>query len=318
MSTLTPQSTLRECWAGYLEAYRASQCDSTREVLSAYFRDACLNDLKADAPISEATTEQIASWLTRKIKQGRGWSNCSGALEKIGSFFRWAEGNDLVERTPVNRFKLPKLPPHTETRRVVFTYEEYQKVLEGMVHRMATDTFAMWLGACSIAFWTGMRMGDVASIQWSEPKDGRGTWVNMIDQIIIAHPMKRRRVNQMIEIPIEPQLYDELQRLSAERRPDTNFILPMMNFLYRTSRGALCGQFSDSCERAGLPNHTFHSFRHGFVTRLINAGVHPVIIGSMTGQGIKMIQHYSHVDGKARTVALATARRALEIAGAKI
>jgi hypothetical protein len=31
-----------------------------------------------------------------------------------------------------------------------------------------------------------------------------------------------------------------------------------------------------------------------------------------------MIQHYSHVDGKARTVALATARRALEIAGAKI
>jgi site-specific recombinase XerD len=76
------------------------------------------------------------------------------------------------------------------------------------------------------------------------------------------------------------------------------------------TRKSMVAQFRSLCKGVGIP-HSFHAFRHAFVTRLVNAGVDPLIIGSMTGQSREQIQAYAHVSNEAKCSALAKARAAL-------
>lgn len=111
---------------------------------------------------------------------------------------------------------------------------------------------------------------------------------------------------------MERELYDHLLELHNKRKVESPFVLPLMCAIYTGPfTQVLVGQFRHICDDAGLKEHSFHSFRHGFVSRLVNAGVDPITIGSMTGQTIEQIQEYSHVSPQAKVNALAQSRAAL-------
>lgn len=100
----------------------------------------------------------------------------------------------------------------------------------------------------------------------------------------------------------------------ANLEPDRQFVLPVMHEIYEHSRPVLPMEFRVICDAAGLPEHSFHSYRHGFVSRLLNQGVGHLVIASMTGHSLEQIETYAHVSADAKRAALGIMNRKKAIA----
>jgi len=144
-------------------------------------------------------------------------------------------------------------------------------------------------GACIIGWNTGLRLADVAQLRWDQVNlDVKYPRIEII-------PQKIKRLGRKLEIPMLSELRDFLTKEFAKENRDPIYVLPKMNECYqRNGHNQISGQFRKLCTRLGLPGITFHSLRHGFVTRSLANGVPVAILSSITGQSIAMIQRYLH------------------------
>ena len=209
----------------------------------------------------------------------------------------YALDEGVMPYMPINWRKLPRIAP-AKIDKVPFTYEEYQTVKA----ELAKEKYSKYWGdACAVAWHTGLRCGDVALMKMQ--------MVDLRGNTIRSQTMKKSREREELEIPIEPELRPVLERLFLDRPIyDCEYLNARMAWSYKNYRRALIGEFRDACDACGLVKHSFHSFRHGFVTRLLNAGVDSIIISSITGQTIEQIQEYSHVSLSAKAAAMARSR----------
>jgi integrase len=228
----------------------------------------------------------------------RGWkgSTLKNRLTILRAFFAWAVRQKHLKENPIEFKDLPRVHVQ-EPDKVPFTEEQFRRVLNVInANTLAPD---YWYPACRIAWHTGLRISDVADLRWAD--------VNLDDDVISRTPIKTRRLGKRVEIPIDPELRPVLLGLwNDPRRAQT--VLPAMSYAYQNRRASLVMEFREICNGAALQRHSFHSFRHAFVSRLLNAGVDALIISSMTGQTLEVIQSYAHVSRDAQRTALDKAR----------
>lgn len=265
-------------------------------------------------PISSFNRKDLAElveWLRKKEEASRDWTMlvCKFATWVVN----WAADQGVIEASPYNRRCMPKIPK-PERRRQPFTYGEFQRLLGQLAKYCNTEEYTTYFMACTVSYWTGMRVSDVAMLRWDPDENGEGNFVDFLEEIIVVFPRKKAAYRQRLEIPLEPELYEALQNHLASRRQDVPWVNPMFRWKFLNLDGDIKDKMRRCCDKLGLHNHSFHSFRHGFVSRLVNAGVDPITISSMTGQCLSIIQGYAHVSKAAKTAALAQARRALHAA----
>jgi len=221
----------------------------------------------------------------------------NGRVNMLRAFFTWAVARKLMESNPCQRALLPRLQA-AKPEKVAFTEPEYRRVLAELERGEEGGYEPYWPTATRLGWHTGLRMGDVACLSWPQ--------VNLAAGLITVNPRKRQASGQRLEIPIEPELFEHLSAVPLN--PPCERVLPGMCWQFGDNRARLSSRFALACERAGLPNHSYHSLRHGFVTRLLNAGIDSVLISSMTGQSIEQIRSYAHVSPAAKAAALAASR----------
>lgn len=140
-----------------------------------------------------------------------------------------------------------------------------------------------WPVACKVALYTGLRYGDVASLEWDCIDLERG--------LIRIRPQKTARHGVDVLMPIAPEL---LKTLQAQPRKE-GFLLPEIG--HRYPRQLKTWPFRTVLEQAGLDTdiYTFHSWRHTFRTRLGEAGVSAEIAKRLGGwTNDTMADHYDH------------------------
>jgi integrase len=308
MTALTKDSTFREVAAARAACLSGSWAKGTIAE-NGYCQSVVARFLDLDKKITHYTRADILALVQGWQASGLKGVTIQNKLRWLTGVFKWAVDDELIAVSPVVRSRLPKITIENPNREP-FSFGEFQRVLEA-VKSLTTIDCEMWRGACTVGYYTGLRISDIADLMWEPDKDRMGTWVDFAEESITAHPKKRRKVGQRLEIPIEPELYQFLETLTADRRPGRPWVLPYFHWRQETDRGDLADDFRKICDRLNLPNHSFHSFRHGFVTRLINAKVDPITVGSMTGQSVHQISRYAHVSNEAKVVALAQSRKAL-------
>lgn len=253
-----------------------------------------------DREVSTITTNDIAAWMDWLMNRRKVRITSGGTLWLVGAahdFLEWCEDNGLTAANPVVHKKLPKLRENNPIKRP-FTYEQYQRLGRSILD--TTKNSEMWRAAIAVAWHTGLREGDCAALRWEH--------ISFDDRMITAWPQKKAAYNECLYIPIEPEFYDLLLRRKNKDAPDQR---GYVNLDFRTlylRGGAIAYEFRILCDNIGLPNHSFHSFRHGFVTRLLNAGVDSLIISSITGQSLAIIQEYAHISNDAKHEALSKSR----------
>lgn len=221
-------------------------------------------------------------------------------VKEIKPFFDWCVEECLLQANPIQMKHLPKLRVEI-ARKVPFTFEQW-KAAETESQRTDDDDQGQaiyhdfWPSAMLIGYHTGARISDVALAQWIN--------VSFETDVFIIWPKKKDAVKERLEVPMVPELREHLLTLWANRDDDGIFVLPAMAALYQVARTKLEAEFRVICDRAGLPDHSFHGFRHSLVSRLINEGVSAVIIGKITGQSQNTILSYAHVSIAAKRTAL--------------
>jgi len=185
---------------------------------------------------------------------------------------------------------LPRKRKDTHSRRSL-TKEEVARVLalaDGELRSLVL-----------VGLWTGLRLGDACRLKWEAFKaDG-------------AVEVKTAKTGAVVRLPAA--------RLMAELgKRGEGYVMPGMAAAYGRDSSAVSKRVTDLFTRAGIatrekrkgwhqsrPTASFHSLRHTFVTRCVEAGVPVAVVRELVGHTREtMTEHYTHISAEAMEAAL--------------
>lgn len=220
-------------------------------------------------------------------------------LALLRQVWRVLKDSAKIESDPWHNIARRKLA--TVSRREL-TVEELKKVCRAAKGEMQT-LFA-------IGIFTGLRLGDAATLKWNEVDLDRG--------IILRVPNKTARSNpKPVTVPLVPELRAMLTILHAEKhgeyvmpemarkaREAYDYLIESIQKLFHSCGIVTRGEIIGTRKRAPVVVG-FHSLRHSFVSICRLAGVPLVVVESIVGHSNPaMTRHYSHVGIEAATRAV--------------
>ena len=274
---------------------------NTRRIMDEAFT--LFNDLCGDRDPASLEVADIRRFI--EYLRGRGNKNTTIKLrlQTVRRLFNWLADEKIVPDSILLAFnprRLPALPKPANTRRPI-TRAEHEKLLRVI----RTSGKHWWRTACIVAWNTGLRLSDIAHLKWEQ--------LDWTEETVAVTPIKTQRIGKTVTIPMEPELVEHLLALKAEPYYESEYVLPDMKQYYY-HQNALLHHFTSLLAQAEITGVSFHSYRHAFVSRMVNVGINPKIIATMTGQTVEQIMSYSHVTVEAKRAALQQARRELHTA----
>lgn len=164
---------------------------------------------------------------------------------------------------------------------------------------------------CMIGFYTGLRLGDAATLRWSE--------VDFDKMMIVRLPNKTKQLRRNVEIPLLGGLRDELKRVKSERKNNNNdYVIPEIAEKYLGSKAALSIRIQNFFQKAGIETkienercfrkstvYGFHSFRHGFVSLCAANGIPMNVVMELVGHRSAMVHEiYQHATAEQKIRAI--------------
>lgn len=236
--------------------------------------------------VSDLNTVIINSFLDKKLHQGR--LNVSGGLSPayvqtisiiINSALKFAASEEMCRP-----LKNPILKPALDRKTLdIFNPDEQLKLEKYLLHR--TDETKMGI---FIALHTGMRIGEICALKWDD--------VELDDSIIKVNSTVTRIKSatgpstcltigspktkaSLREIPISSILMPTLADMHKKRKStyvvsDTHDFVATRTFDYR---------YRKILKSAEIAEKNFHTLRHTFATRCINAGVDVKTLSEILG-----------------------------------
>ena len=160
-----------------------------------------------------------------------------------------------------------------------------------------------------MAYYTGLRRGDICLLKWA----------SIINNSIVLKPSKTAHSSRMVvTIPIVAPLRELLNKLPH----NSHYVFPQTAVRYTENIYSLTNDIRHLLEHCGIQTcekveghrkvpalrYGLHSFRHTFISQLLNKGVSAILVRSMVGHRSEMVtQIYAHIsdDAKARELAKA-------------
>ena len=192
-----------------------------------------------------------------------------------------AEGNPWAE--------LPRKRQEAHRRRVL-TPEELDAILKAAEGE--------WRALIEIGLHTGLRMGDACQLEWSAFKSDGTVEVTT------------GKTGAFVKLPSAALL--EALGMAGQALP-SGYVMPEIAAQYRRNKATVSHHVARIFKAVGIKGSvkeagwtraradaSFHSLRHTFVTRAIEAGVPAAIVRALVGHAsAAMTDRYSHVSGEA-------------------
>ena len=275
-----------------VEAFKASprRRDCSPEMLARYCQQiGAFVEWAGDRPMKEVG-DRLAEDYARKLAEdfagntyNKHLNSLSAAWKAVGRSAGCA-GNPWAE--------LPRRRLDTHIKRAL---------TEGEVAAILAAAESEWRGLIEVGLHTGLRLGDACRLKWSAFKaDGTVEVVT-------------GKTGALVKLP-SAGLLEALERSNIVRPSNLQGeVLPEIAAMYKRGPGEVSKRVERMFRRAGLktremregwsrarPDASFHSLRHTFVTRAIEAGVPAAIVRALVGHATAaMTDRYSHVSGEA-------------------
>ena len=243
-------------------------------------------------PVAEAFAEDLAARFT------------AGTFNKYRTFLHGAwDALAEVARLKSNPWDAIRRKRQTPHPRRALTADELRRVLAGTQGEMRT-LFA--LGA-----YTGLRLGDCATLQWESVDMASGTLT------VTPRKLRRRGLAASVTIPLHPTLVAILAQTPKDARHGP--VMPQAASEYEYDSAKLARRTQRVFRAAGIETQTrdgggrakievgFHSLRHTFVSMSANAGAPLAVVQRLVGHSTPtMTMHYYHGTTDAARAAVAS------------
>ncbi len=288
--------TLREHSVHFLQTISVGVVPSSARAYRT--RLAAFLSLLGDREPQDIEVADIRAYVEYMQKRGCNSNHIRLVRKFVRQFYRHLSDEKIISEDKLDMFlprRLQKLAPF-RIERPPITRTQHEAIVRrasGGAHKY------FWATACIVAWHTGLRASDVSYLRWDH--------IDWEREIITLIPMKTKRMGKVATIPMEPELAEHLLELKHKPYYESEYVIPDMAGYYTHSPCLVKEQFISIARACGFSKITFHCYRHGFVSRLLDAGVSPIIIASMTAQCVAMVLKYAHISPEA-------ARRGLELA----
>ena len=145
---------------------------------------------------------------------------------------------------------------------------------------------------------TGMRLGEILALK---PSDIINDTVKVSFSYSQLDGLKETKTGKSRIIPIDDTLKNMLIDFCTEKNSDS-FIFSNRDGNKPINHKTVYKRYWEVLEKIGIckaerqrRNISFHSYRHGFNTRLLEAGVAPETVRLLTGHSVSMTARYSHI-----------------------
>jgi integrase len=261
---------------------------------------------KADRLLREITPADIRSWRDALKRKGLSAPTVNHAIKILRMPFRAAHDAGYIDINP--NTKNTVRPLRDEARnpsKDVFTPEQVAALIK-------VAPSEDWKGAILCGYYAGLRLRDIADLEWSA--------VDLDAGIIMVMTRKTRKT---ITVPIHPQFAEWLKRQTRgiSRAP----VFPTlagkagggksglsMSFRRIMQRAKIKGRLLREASGAGRSQSSlsFHSLRHSFNSAMANAGVALEVRQKLTGHSsADMNRVYTHHELEPLRAAVATIPR---------
>ena len=304
-----PQMKLSEAWAAYVASpMRRDLADTTLEgkrIAWQYFTKWLKENHREVVEVRQVKRPMVEEFLA-KLKDGNAASTFNNRVCVYREIYRVLGDKARCKFNPFDGVKLMNDDSHARRE---LTVEELKRLSEA-----ASRVGPEWRKLFAIGVYTGMRVGDCATLLWTE--------VDVVRSIILRVFRKTKRFahGKPTMVPIHPALSKVFQETPVAER--TGYVLPTIAEWYLkpgTGRPKVAYQLKKIFNAAGIvtsvevegrnhkaPEATFHSLRHTFVSLSANAGVPLHIVQSIVGhESEAMTRHYYHENETALRQAVA-------------
>lgn len=259
-------------------------------------------------PLTDITVERIESWRTTRLAAGRSPQTVLRDVMTLSGVLSRAVKFKKVTENPVRRVDKPKLDRSPKVR-FLDTAEE-KRLRDSLAARDAEMREARvsankWrrarkqdplplldygdhlTPAVIVSMNTGMRLGELVSLRWSNV-DFKGA------QLTIEGDAAKSA--QTRHVPLNTDAVDVLKRWQKQC-PNAERVFPIARF--KTAWTALL-------ERAKITKFRWHDLRHHFASRLVQKGVPLNTVRELLGHGsLAMTLRYAHLAPDQKTEAVA-------------
>ena len=224
-------------------------------------------------PLVDLTTVMVAN-LRDSMTQERGPRTANYVMAVISVASEFGRERGIVQNNPVRGLKRAKKVSSDLKANRSWTVEERHSVLTRAPSGLRVPV--------ALAMFTGLRKGDVLTLQKSAISDGNIR--------VMTGKTKRRLV-----LPIHPDLLAILSASDAHEAATVAATSRGTPWTISGFNASFCS-FIDKLEKEGLvgPGLTFHGLRHTVGTVLVEAGGSIDLVRRILGQRtLSMAQHYS-------------------------
>lgn len=300
-----PPLLLKQAWPAFLRSPRRP--DSGPETLYQYecqwsafeeWLEGHYPEALALRQVSKEVAEEYAGHLVgRKLSA----NSFNKHLNLLGLVFRTLKEKARLETNPWEEIARRRLV--TNSRREL-TVDELKSICRSATGEMRT--------LLALGLYTGMRLGDCATLRWAE--------VDLVRGVIRRVPNKSARRNpKPVLVPIHPVLRDMLAETPDEQRAD--HVLLETAALYLRRIDLVTDVIQQHLTKCGIATHKpgtgqsgkravveagFHSLRHSFVSLCRESNAPLAVVEAIVGHSNPaMTRYYSHVGEAAAGRAIA-------------
>jgi integrase len=252
---------------------------------------------RSQKPLESVSTSDMERFKQALQARGIVGKTVLSYTKDIGAIYSGAVREGIISFNPMKAVAAPNTDDSHD--RKPFTESEVQAMIDSAPNEE-------WRGMILAAAFTGLRLGDVARLQWSS--------INLEKKMITLMPAKTKRKKREVMIPIQPDLLAYLEQVTITDDEPCAFVFPELAKLGIGTREGLSQNFvkimaaadvsrgkpsKEKAEGAGRITFErgFHSLRHTFTTWLRSAGVSEEDRMALTGHSTRDSHaRYSHAN----------------------
>lgn len=249
-----------------------------------------------DKSMENITERDIENFIAELKRKGLSNTSVNNNLKLLGIIFGRAEKENVIQFNPMR--SVMRLKSDTAEKGFL-TEDEADRIF------MRDDSLEkIWLGDMNgyllnyTAYSTGCRLGELQALCREDIFDG---------YILVRHSLDRKygvkstKTGKVRAVPLDKRL-ETLLQFHVNRRFG-QFVFGADDGMRPIRHDEVYPVFFEALGRAGISrdemrsrNITWHSYRHGFTTRLLSSGVSETLVRAMTGHSTRqMVEHYTHV-----------------------